>query len=141
MDDHETILIPTDGSPGAQIAVDHAVSLARMIDATVHILYVVDTRLGIQAEVEEAVWEELDASGHHIIDTVMEDIQDDAIDVVGAVRKGAPHEEILAYAAEHAIDLIVMGTRGSTDASPLGSVTEKVLRHADRPVVTVPRED
>ncbi|MFB6273849.1 MAG: universal stress protein [Salinibacter sp.] len=61
-------------------------------------------------------------------------------DVVRAIRQAAsPQEEILAYAEEIEADLIVMGTHGDgTARGPLlGSVTDRVLREADRPVVTV----
>jgi nucleotide-binding universal stress UspA family protein len=63
----------------------------------------------------------------------------DGIDVVTAVATGTPHTEILEYADEHDVDLVVMGTHGRTGVERhlLGSVTEKVVRMADAPVVTV----
>jgi nucleotide-binding universal stress UspA family protein len=55
------------------------------------------------------------------------------------VRSGNPHETILDYTDEHDIDLVVMGTHGRTglDRYLLGSVTEKVVRTSDVPVLTV----
>lgn len=60
-----------------------------------------------------------------------------------AVEQGVPHEEIIAYADDHDIDMIVMGTQGRTglDRVLVGSVTERIVRMADIPVVTVRLND
>jgi nucleotide-binding universal stress UspA family protein len=52
---------------------------------------------------------------------------------------GTPHTAILDYAEEHGVDLVVMGTHGRRgfDRFLLGSVTEKVVRTASVPVMTV----
>ena len=52
---------------------------------------------------------------------------------------GSPEHEILAFAAEQHVDLIVIGTHGRTGLSRLlmGSVAEAVVRHAPCPVLTV----
>jgi nucleotide-binding universal stress UspA family protein len=59
--------------------------------------------------------------------------------IEGVVAQGAPHRAILDYVDEQDIDLIVMGTHGRTglDRYLLGSVTEKVVRLSDAPVLTV----
>jgi nucleotide-binding universal stress UspA family protein len=59
--------------------------------------------------------------------------------IEGVVAQGAPHQAILDYVDEHDIDLVVMGTHGRTglDRYLLGSVTEKVVRLSDAPVLTV----
>ena len=55
------------------------------------------------------------------------------------VAYGRPFAEIIAYAREHAIDLIVMGThgRGAIAHVLLGSTTEKVVRKSPCPVLTI----
>jgi nucleotide-binding universal stress UspA family protein len=55
------------------------------------------------------------------------------------VREGTPHAEIVAFAAEAKVDLIVMGTHGRSGLAHmfLGSVTERVLRRAPCPVLAV----
>ncbi|AAV47178.1 universal stress protein [Haloarcula marismortui ATCC 43049] len=52
---------------------------------------------------------------------------------------GDPYEEIIDYAETAGVDMIVMGTHGRSglDRFLLGSVTEKVVRTADAPVLTV----
>lgn len=67
--------------------------------------------------------------------------QFEGLAVESAVRVGKPHQVIVGYADNNDIDLIVMGTHGRSgiDRYLLGSVTEKVLRTSDVPVVTVRR--
>ena len=57
-----------------------------------------------------------------------------------ALREGAADEHIVAYAQEHAIDLIVMSTHGYSGFKRffLGSVTDRVLRAGQTPVLVVP---
>jgi nucleotide-binding universal stress UspA family protein len=62
------------------------------------------------------------------------------VQVTTAVATGDPAEEIVKYARTNGIDLIVLGTHGRTGWSRalLGSVAERVVRTAGRPVLTVP---
>ena len=57
-----------------------------------------------------------------------------------AVVAGVPHLAIVEYAAAHHADLIVVGTHGDGPVKHLllGSVAERVVRHAECPVLTVP---
>jgi nucleotide-binding universal stress UspA family protein len=59
--------------------------------------------------------------------------------VVREVQSGPPFVEIVRYAKEHDVDLIVMGTHGRTGIAHalIGSVAEKVVRKAPCPVLTV----
>ena len=72
---------------------------------------------------------------------LVEDVADSVSDVPieTAVLSGDPYKRIREYADENEVDLIVMGTHGRTgvDRYLLGSVTEKVVRTADQPVLTV----
>lgn len=62
---YETILIPTDGSQGADAVVEHAVDIASRYDATLHVLYVVDVRMSsISTEMDrDEVIQSIDQSG------------------------------------------------------------------------------
>ena len=64
---------------------------------------------------------------------------DDAESVNIVIRPGVPAEVVCDYAARNNVDLIVMGTHGRTGISRamLGSVTEKVIRNAPCPVLSV----
>lgn len=62
-----------------------------------------------------------------------------ALDVTGHLRTGDPGDEIIRFAAEHDVDLIVMGTHGRRGVRAMiaGSVAERVVRTAEVPVLTI----
>lgn len=137
---YRRILLPTDGSPGTERAVDHALDLARQYDAGLHVLYVVDTAaLPLDAHARRAV-AYLTEEGLLSTEEIVERAEDVGIDpVVGTVAQGVPHEVVLEYVDANDIDLVVMGTHGrrGLDRYLLGSVTERVVRLATVPVLTV----
>lgn len=136
---YEEILIPTDGSDGSMRAVDHAIELAEAMDATLATLYVVDTT-SADASIVQTL-EVLEDAGQEVVEEIRDYAAEKGIDdVLTNVTPGTPHKTILAYAEEIDADVIVMGTHGRTGLNRylLGSVTEKVVRSSDRPVVTVP---
>jgi nucleotide-binding universal stress UspA family protein len=139
---YERILVPTDGSDPADGAVEHALDLASTYDAEIHVLYVVDIRSAGQGEWAldaEAVFEAGRGHGDAVVDEVADYVRSKDVSVTTAVRTGIPPEEIHDYVGEEACDLVVMGTHGRTglDRYLLGSVTEKVVRQSDVPVLTV----
>ena len=136
---YETILVPTDGSAGARAALAEAIDLAGAFDATIHSLYVVDTTATGTDVGYADVTDSLERIGEQATEEAVERATEAGVDAVGDVRSGTPHRAILEYADEHGIDLVVMGTHGRTGLERylLGSVTEKVVRLADVPVLTV----
>jgi nucleotide-binding universal stress UspA family protein len=161
---YNTILFPTDGSEGAEAALEHATDAARQHGATLHLLFVAQKEVGPSGMVGEEhddversdmVGEEhetqstgmmrtesdlstIEEQGQAIVGRVAESIGSE-IPVETAILQGNPHERIIDYADENGVDLIVMGTHGRTgvDRYLLGSVTERVVRTADAPVLTV----
>src|SRR6185295_7251497 len=65
------------------------------------------------------------------------------VPIVVASQRGDAADEIVRYARDHGIQLIVLGTHGRTGVSRvlLGSVAERVIRTAPCPVLTVPERD
>lgn len=61
------------------------------------------------------------------------------VPIQGHLRAGTPHEELVQTAREVGADVIAVGTHGRTGAAHafLGSVAERTVRHADRPVLTL----
>jgi nucleotide-binding universal stress UspA family protein len=137
---YDSILVPIDGSTQSSRALDHAVRHAETYDAEVHLLFVVDVG-SVPTEVDVApVEEKLDSYGEKITAGAAERVEDaDVPGVVAEVVPGVPAKTIIDYAGDREVDLVVMGTHGRTgiDRYLLGSVTEKVVRHADVPVLTV----
>ena len=163
---YDEILYPTDGSSGSDAAAEHVREIASAFDATVHVLYVVDARhvgfgmsgdhhsedgpglsgahivgdepgmIGERLDAKETT-EALAEQGREFVDRTAATFE--GIDTRSEVVTGNPHTKILEYTDENDIDLVVMGTHGRTgvDRYLLGSVTEKVVRMSDVPVVTV----
>lgn len=145
------ILHPTDFSRCSGYAWPHAVQLAEMLDAEVHLLHAVvcpdvdpahaALRLPDMEECHRALEEQAESRLRHAAEAQ----RGAAISVERAVVRGlSAAGAILDYAAQHSIDLIVMGTHGRRGLRRLllGSVTEEVVRLAPCPVLTVPeRED
>ena len=151
---YKHILYPTDGSAGSEAAIEHVREIAEAFDATVHVLHVVDTRqfsLGMSGNYisgpkgysnrdrpsEDDRKRELEERATPFVEELAADFE--GIETIPAVREGNPHAVILEYIDENDIDLVVMGTEGRTGVERylLGSVSEKVVRLADPPVVTV----
>jgi nucleotide-binding universal stress UspA family protein len=138
----DRVVVPTDGSETAELAVAQAVTIARAFDATVHAISVVDIgRMAAQSDMTPAtaIYDRLKEGATEATETVAERAGRADVDVVTEVREGFPASEILDYTAETDGDLIVMGTRGHTGVERflLGSTTERAVRNADTPVLAV----
>ncbi|MEO8256487.1 MAG: universal stress protein [Acidobacteriota bacterium] len=137
------ILCPVESSEASQHAFEHALAMARWYQASVSALHVYlpsiaadftrhpsdDQRLDVvrtRFRADLAAWAGPPGA--------------DAIEVEVRFGAGPPVQEILDVAASWPADLIVMGTHGASgfEHLVLGSVTEKVLRKAACPVMTVP---
>lgn len=144
---YEKILLTTDGSEESEAAFEHAESLAENYDAELHILYVVDIGVDTSITAVEELMEQLEENNQlqeHGIDTVgaLSESASEDVEVKEVVESGTPTVEIRNYAEEKDIDLIVMATQGRSglDRVLLGSVTEKVIRSANVPVLAVDSE-
>lgn len=138
---YDNILLPTDGSQGIGGAVEQCLMQAKHHNATVHVLYVIDSRTYIMlpSTTQQKVIELLTEEGHRAVKHVNKIVEKHDLNCITALKQGVPHEAILTYADNHDIDLIVMGTHGRSGEEKriLGSVTEEVVRNASIPVMTV----
>ena len=139
---YDRILVPTDGSPKGARVVAHALDIAAVHDASVHALHVVDTASYAGMPMEGS-WEGVDkllrSDARNAVTRIEEIAAATSVDIETAVVDGSPSREIIRYAEENDCDLIVMGThgRGGINRLLLGSVTEKVVRGASVPVLTM----
>ena len=136
---YNDVLVPTDGSQGAKAALEHGIEISSRWDATLHTLYVVDTRLARSGPLLETLRDE----GRGAVRDVEVTGTQAGLTVVTEIVEGNPHEEILDYLTEHGIDMVIMGTHGRTglDRVVVGSVTERVVRRSPVPVLTVRGEE
>ncbi|MDY6774545.1 MAG: universal stress protein [Halobacteria archaeon] len=139
---YDRILIPTDASQGTNKAVENGLDIAEKYDATVHALYVVDTSAYSTLPADynwEAVHSAFEREGEEATTEIEKAAEEKGVEIVTEVEEGVPPRTILDYADDNGIDLIVMGTHGKSgfDRLLLGSVTEKVVRKSEIPVLTV----
>jgi len=146
---YENILIPTDGSKTASVAVEHAMDIAAKYGSTVHALYVVDPdwlTYSLGAEQLDRIRQgnfgemsDLEADAAEATGVVADMARDYDVEVVEEVRGGTPHDIITNYAENEDIDLIVIGSHGRSGVrrALLGSVTERVLRSSHIPTLVV----
>lgn len=157
---YDNIMVPYDGSESAQAALAEAVRYAREDPgAALHIVQIVDT--------EQLVIEKLEKEGRNTPDELSSVLlhahYDEALAEadaalrrqIGGLLKGlmneitvdlldetVPGEQIVAFADEHACDLIVMGSRGlGVLRGMLGSVSYGVLRSAEIPVLVAKKDE
>lgn len=140
---YRDILVPTDGSEGADIAVEWGLDLAGTYDATVHTVYSVDTGDFTGSEDAAELYDAVEQTAQDTLETVRQRARAIDVNVVGTVGSGPAARVILSHSEEHDIDMIVMGTHGRAGIERylIGSVTEAVVRNADVPVCCVPRKD
>ena len=143
----EHILFPTDFSETAGVAMTYACELADIFKATLHVIHVLENTNptgGWTAGVKytpppPALTEGMKHEGEKELKRILAKLQPQPPKVVLAVRTGSPLVEIVRYAKEQQIDLIVMGTHGHGPVAHmlLGSVADNVIRRAPCPVLTV----
>ena len=136
---YERILVPTDGSQGSAHVALQAIDLAEQYGATVHVLSVVDDSHRSFLPDVGGTDDSLDDEAEKAIERVTKMASVHGVEAVGEVREGDPAEEILDYAEEIDADAIVAGTHGRSGVERrlIGSVAERLVRHATCPVMTV----
>jgi len=138
------ILFPTDFMEGTAQAVPYAVDLAKKYGARLYIIHVIHeitiaTGLYVPHVTVDELYRTMEAEAEKEITRVyLEELRGFG-DVEYAVLRGISYEEIINYAEEKAIDMIVMGTHGRKGLDKLffGSTAEKVVKGAPCPVLTV----
>lgn len=139
----DRILVPTDGTSSSDCAVENGIELAAKHDAEIHALFVVETDSAM-GHYDFAVERE-EERGEAAVEAVERRAAESGSDlsVTKAFRYGNPSDEILDYATDHDVDLVMMGTHGRSGFERLvsaGSVAERVVRGANVPVMVAGRD-
>ena len=137
---YESFLVPTDGSAAAIHAAEHTLSLAASLDATVHVLSVVDDDTpGLDVR-STSTGKESEQAAADAVKTVLSEAETRGVtETISHIQHGTPTEEILDCIESnnvHAVGMATTGRRG-TDRILLGSVAETTVRSAPVPVLTV----
>src|ERR1700733_3343197 len=137
------ILVPLESGAASKHALVRAVELARAFGASITLVHVVDVPIyGPSAEAFSSVdvVTPLEAAGCDLLNDAVAELNDDPGLRVGAVlRRGRAGVEILSAVEDTDADLVVMGPPGrhGIEHALLGSVTDKVVRLAHVPVLSV----
>lgn len=138
---YDSILVATDGSRDASIAIDHAVELASRLEIPVHGIAVVEERTAYDNAIVEPdeVKRRLRSRAEESLEELAEAATAADIRFETTVRSGVPHEEILEYVDERDVGAIVVGARGESAfrRALLGSTVDAIVRLSPVPVLVV----
>lgn len=138
---YEHVLVATDGSEHASRAATHAIDVAATYGATLHVLYVVETRTGFDDAVHrpDEIRENLERIGEKALSEVHERATERGVETVQTMEDGIPAVQILDYIERRDIDFVFLGERGHSAFKTvlLGSTAERVLYETDVPVALV----
>ena len=137
------ILCPVDFSDSSEPSLNYAVAIARRFNAKVYIVYVSDMEdfnYDNDTLLEGDSISEASVRGEkaNLINRIPENIRNE-IEIETKILFGIPNEEIVNFADEQKIDMIVMGTHGRTGLKHvlMGSISEKVVGKSTCPVLLI----
>jgi universal stress protein A len=140
------ILVPTDFSKFSDKALKQAVEMAKQNKAKIYLLHVVGVvqQCAVDYCLDQQTIDALDKKSIKSSEDMMQKqikkvVNSRDVEIISYVVKGTPYHEILKEQEDKKIDLIVIATHGRTGliGHLLGSVAEKVVRHAKCPVFLV----
>jgi nucleotide-binding universal stress UspA family protein len=144
------ILVPTDFSSGSKVAYEYAREMAERFNAQIDFIHVVPSmkyltesisNLGLPFDMDRDIYP-------HLVEKAKQMTEEDIKQYIPNPYRGKsivvidrkPSEDIITMANNDGYDMIVMGARGAHDDGVLkwGTITEKVIRHSNIPVLSVP---
>lgn len=132
------VLLATDGSAFSETATEHAIDLVRTCGCELEVVTVLDINEEFYAQAPDSA-AAMAVKARELLEAIAERTRASGIKTGVSVREGEPYLAITGRAREYGADIIVMGSHGRKGISRLlmGSVTEKVIGHADCPVLVV----
>jgi nucleotide-binding universal stress UspA family protein len=147
----QKIVCPSDFSTCAMQALKYAVELARQFRAEISLVHAYEDPAAYVAPLPMSGYVgpgadlllELRQTLETRLEHLREDVEKQGVTVRAELLEGAPYRVVLDWADEWQADMIVIGTHGHTGLSHalLGSVTERVVRMASCPVLTIRTPD
>ena len=144
---YSQILFCTDFSENAKAALPFAIDLSKKYGATLHMVHVYQdpgelAEFEISSEIKMD-WIRVAQNLGMASETKLRELCNEVTRKIKSCRfkmlRGKPHLEIIRYAKENKIDLIVLASHGLTGLEHVlfGSTAEKVVRRAPCPVLSV----
>ena len=145
--DLHKILVPIDFSDHSKKALQYAIPFAEQFEASIDLLYVVEPavypadfsfgQIGMPN-----VENELRVKGEQELHELITNEVKERVPAQALVKVGLPFVEVISYAKDEGIDLIIVATHGHTGVEHIlfGSTAEKIVRKAPCPVLSVIRK-
>lgn len=137
------ILVATDFSEHSKRVVEYAFDLKRIFDATIYMLYVIETTHAIEWAIRQghfvhAIDKMREWAGNQLVNLTPDDFIKDPT-VIRLVEAGSPGDTIADVAYEVGADLTILGTHeyGTVHKHLLGTTTDKLLTRTSTPILTV----
>jgi nucleotide-binding universal stress UspA family protein len=136
------VLVPIDGSPNADAALEYACTA--LADSEITALFVLDPfgyyeeRDGFPDRLDDW-YANLEKRAERLFEEATERASEHGVEIDTATEQGRPDRAIVAHAANNGFDAIVIGAHGRQGVASvlLGSVAEKVTRRSPVPVTVV----
>ncbi|TSI02289.1 universal stress protein [Lysinibacillus sp. BW-2-10] len=137
---YKRILLAADGSENAVRAAKEAIKIASCDSETViEVVFVADFEKSKSDVLHSTSSEALNLERRKKISKIEQLLKDSKVNYKVNILHGAPGPEIVKYANEEQVDLVVIGSRGLNDLQEvvLGSVSHKVMKRVDCPALIV----
>jgi len=137
------ILVPVDGSDNALRAARYAIALAKPLGARVRLFYVFPVSsveiIGMAGMSRDDIEHAAQSAAQRVFDKLHGELGDSGVELDDETSIGDPAEEIIRCTEDDADLMVVLGRRGLSRIQSLllGSVSEKVVRHAHSPVTVI----
>ncbi|ETX01331.1 MAG: hypothetical protein ETSY1_07695 [Candidatus Entotheonella factor] len=133
-------LVPLDFSEHADQTLDYAIDLAQQVQARLTLLHVIHVPAWAGRDFTLQI-AELETDTERAMQAPLNRVRAAGLSAVNVVRQGVPWHQIVEVAKARQADLILMSTHGHTGLHHvlLGSVAERVVRHAPCPVLITRR--
>ncbi len=135
------ILCPTDFSENSEFSVEYAINLSNDLGAELYFMtsFKVPQMSGRVGSFSDKIAEAMEDDLHYFVNKFLPQIKT-GIKPKYSVEEGNTTVSILRYARKNDIDLIIMGTKGSSsvESMVMGSITKKLFETADIPVLAIP---
>ena len=140
----ERILVPTDFSESALNALNYAVDLNRILKARLYLLHVLQdftefSEYNLSPSILPQLYVEVEENAAKRLENILADIVPSEITCGTYILHGVPFYEIIQFAKNENVDLIVIGSHGRTGLKHVlfGHTAEKVVKKSPCPVLTV----
>ncbi len=138
----DRIMVPFDGSSHGEVGLAHAVRIAGWTKAEIVVVVAFDPPQRMKRRSmlpADSIVAAMESDARELATETVQVLLDMGVTARGIVVRGDPSDAILETIEQENVDLVVMGRRGarSVRGVVMGSVSERVIRHAGVPVLVV----